>query len=659
MEKQTYCEISGLPVTERPEWKDIILDKNYKVSFSLIGDNIIKIVPEGKSTTQGFSKFLEIREAFIRELGLWDLPHIVLKDYSRIEGLPSKEGRSLNTELLVAESKRGKLKGMLIYKCPMVIRWLFNVGLRIHNSPRFICILKSYKEAILRAVSINKGEIGTEPAVNDAAVVGNKQTYTKEAIKNYIDELLLFIESAPLNEEELTLRPVLEDNPFKLLYDVISVVKIDFYNILKKERQNNKLLRESEQKYKALSEKLSDFLFIASPDLELTFTAGDVLNTLGFTKEEILKFGFERVLELVHPGDQREINFLVDRVRNNLVGGTLEIRMKQKDQNYGWIQCSLSPLLDDKNQLTGIHGLMRNIDKQKQNEEKFLNIQQQLVDTAHQAGKTQLVTGIIHDIGNVLNSVNISIDMMNKTVNSSKVESFLQANALLSANIENLTVFLTDHEKGKFLPEFYLALGDELSEENVKMKEELELLQNKVLAIKDIIVAQQKYAKDRNAIEKVDLFEVINDALILQDSFFKKYGIRIKRDYINKEKFFIKAHKTKLINVLINIFKNAVEAMEDIDFDRRYIKVEVEVIPDEKVIIMVSDNGSGIEPENLQKIFKYGMTTKEYGHGFGLNTCKNYIKEMGGEIYAVSQGHGKGSRMLIEFPFLLNPPERV
>jgi signal transduction histidine kinase len=66
--------------------------------------------------------------------------------------------------------------------------------------------------------------------------------------------------------------------------------------------------------------------------------------------------------------------------------------------------------------------------------------------------------------------------------------------------------------------------------------------------------------------------------------------------------------------------------------------------------ITVTDNGVGIPPENMARIFNHGFTTKKDGHGFGLHSGANAAKEMGGSLTAHSDGPGKGATFTLELP---------
>ena len=104
--------------------------------------------------------------------------------------------------------------------------------------------------------------------------------------------------------------------------------------------------------------------------------------------------------------------------------------------------------------------------------------------------------------------------------------------------------------------------------------------------------------------------------------------------------------------MLTNLVKNSREAMVAAKHQgqRAVLRISVEQLDTDLMEIRISDNGCGIGPENLDKIFNHGFTTKDQGHGFGLHTCANFMTEMGGTLRAESDGIGKGATFVMRFP---------
>jgi predicted ATPase/signal transduction histidine kinase/tRNA A-37 threonylcarbamoyl transferase component Bud32 len=271
--------------------------------------------------------------------------------------------------------------------------------------------------------------------------------------------------------------------------------------------------------------------------------------------------------------------------------------------------------------------------------------QKKLIENAYTSGIAEITTGLLHNIGNVLNSINVSNQVINQILLNSKVSGLIKANNLLKENINEIENFVFKTQKGKKLIEYYLKIGDLLVKENEELKKEIKLLSEKISLIKNIINTQQNYAKKDFLIESTYIESIVEDVLAMQYETLSKENIKIFKKYSKTPK--INIQKSKVLSILFNIIKNSRDALEN--FEEKIIKIET-FVNDNYVILSISDNGIGIEKENLEKIFKHGFTTKKNGHGFGLHTCANAMTEMNGKIVAFSEGKNKGATFKLFFP---------
>ena len=107
----------------------------------------------------------------------------------------------------------------------------------------------------------------------------------------------------------------------------------------------------------------------------------------------------------------------------------------------------------------------------------------------------------------------------------------------------------------------------------------------------------------------------------------------------------------KLMQILINLFSNACNAVMANEAGTRTIRVALKRTGPAYARIEISDNGIGIEPENLTRIFQHGFTTRAEGHGFGLHSSAIAAAELGGSLRAESEGIGMGAAFIIDLPF--------
>jgi signal transduction histidine kinase len=274
--------------------------------------------------------------------------------------------------------------------------------------------------------------------------------------------------------------------------------------------------------------------------------------------------------------------------------------------------------------------------------------QARLVDVAHRAGMTEIATGVLHNVGNVLNSVNISVTTLNGQLRALNLQGPAKVATLLDQQGEQLGTFLRSDSRGKKLPQYLVKLTETLTAEQSQMLTELDFLKEKIQDIRNIISAQQNYARKIPFRERVDLQALVGDVLVMHTHSFAKHDVKVVRDFEALPE--AKLERLKLVQVLDNLIKNAVESMKSYNGSQRTLTLRVRRTRDDFAQISVTDTGRGIDRENLQKIFNYGFTTKRHGNGFGLHSAANAMAEMGGTIQAHSDGAGTGATFSIEFP---------
>lgn len=268
---------------------------------------------------------------------------------------------------------------------------------------------------------------------------------------------------------------------------------------------------------------------------------------------------------------------------------------------------------------------------------------------AYKAGIGQVTTGLLHNIGNLLTSINVSVQNMSEISKDSKIPKLLKANELFLENRENIEKYITEDPAGRYLPEFYTSIGEFMQKDNEKLKEELHELQSHLNLIKELIAAQQDYARSDSAKRGLSLEKLIEAALKIELLSFQKHEVDIVREY--RDKVYIYGDKAKMLHVLLNITKNAKEAILASGKEDRIFKVKLYIDREKNVgVLSLSDNGIGIPPELISRMFTYGFTTKLDGHGFGLYTSVQAVKDVGGTVEVFSEGANQGAEFRLSFP---------
>lgn len=310
-----------------------------------------------------------------------------------------------------------------------------------------------------------------------------------------------------------------------------------------------------------------------------------------------------------------------------------------------WVAIETRPILEDGEvKFIAIEG---DISERKKNEKDKENLSRELQDAARQAGMAEIATGVLHNVGNVLNSINVSTNCLVRSRRESPLKSFAKANALIQENRDDLANFFTKNKRGTLLPDFFDSLLKSLENEQEREIEELNELADHVAHVNEIVAFQQSYAKRGGVTESVDLAGAIDGVLKMNANSFKGIQISVAKDY--QDQIVLALNKHKFLQIIINLVTNAKHAICDTDGDQRLLNVSIRKV-NGFAEISVTDSGIGISATNLAKIFGHGFTTKKNGHGFGLHSSALAAQEMGGSLEVSSPGEGCGATFTLKIP---------
>jgi len=256
---------------------------------------------------------------------------------------------------------------------------------------------------------------------------------------------------------------------------------------------------------------------------------------------------------------------------------------------------------------------------------------------------------VLHNVGNVLNSVNISASLISERLHQSRTPSLAQAAQMLHDNKgDRLASFLSTDPKGTMLPAYLVEVGQHLETERAATLSELELLTKNIEHIKDIVVRQQSFARASGFVEKVRIHELIEDALRLNLDSLARHDITIVRRF--EEVPVATWDKHQVLQILVNIVRNAKHAIVSVSPNVRRITISIQRQGEDRVAVEIRDTGMGIAAEDLTRIFSHGFTTRKDGHGFGLHSSAIAARELGGSLLAESDGPGHGAVFILELP---------
>lgn len=321
----------------------------------------------------------------------------------------------------------------------------------------------------------------------------------------------------------------------------------------------------------------------------------------------------------------------------------------QSDEERGKliILKDITKLVENEKEIKSLNSLLKS-DLQKQHT-LLHNAKKEIVENEHQKNIAEIAAGALHNVKNILSHIKVSAHMISDSIHGEEIVGLRRALEMVHTQ-KDLEEFL--HKSPKVLPllKYLAVLHKPIKEECTKTKDKARRILESVDTIEDLINAQQRYG-GKSIIEETPVKKLIDDALIIEGKILNNTNVKIIKNIDTVPDILI--HKSKFISVLDNIIKNAAESMISVDEERRQLSIYVAQGPDNMAILKIRDTGCGISPENLSKMFTYGFTTKKDGHGFGLNSCLKYMKEMGGDLKVSSKGVGKGTTFTLFVPTVL------
>ncbi|WP_454868645.1 DAHL domain-containing protein [Pseudomonas farris] len=279
---------------------------------------------------------------------------------------------------------------------------------------------------------------------------------------------------------------------------------------------------------------------------------------------------------------------------------------------------------------------------------ELLEAERELVDAARMAGMAEIATNVLHNVGNVLNSVNVSADLITRKLAASKTLGLGKAVKMMNEHAEDLGQFITLDEKGKLLPLYLNQLVDSIAAEQSSIVDELSQLTKSIDHIKDIVSTQQAYAGAARLVEPLNVIDLFEDALRMNSGALSRHHVVVTKDYQDTPT--IIGDKHRLLLILINLISNAKYAMTKVSDRQRHMTLGVKIIDNSTLRLSVEDQGEGIAAENMTRIFNHGFTTRKEGHGFGLHSCALAAVEMNGHLRVHSDGPGHGAVFTLEIP---------
>jgi NO-binding membrane sensor protein with MHYT domain len=277
--------------------------------------------------------------------------------------------------------------------------------------------------------------------------------------------------------------------------------------------------------------------------------------------------------------------------------------------------------------------------------------QSDLLTSARRAGMAEIANNVLHNVGNVLNSVNVSAGLIDERLRASKDHNLAKAVQLMNEHTADLGTFFTRDERGKALPGYLKKLVATLATEKESITAEFAALTRSIGHIKEIVAAQQSHAGATSVLEPVQIHDLVEDALRMNTASIVRHQITVVKEFAELPVLLLDKHL--VLQILVNLIGNAQQALNGIADRSHQITLRMQLTepsPEALLSVRIEDNGEGIDPQHLARLFSHGFTTRKGGHGFGLHSCALAAKEMGGTLTAQSEGFGHGAAFTLKLP---------
>jgi len=346
------------------------------------------------------------------------------------------------------------------------------------------------------------------------------------------------------------------------------------------------------------------------------------LNVLG----EALKFGCRVPIIMMTGATDREINLQA-------------IKLGAADYV---IKCETNPGL--------LERVIRHARERHKSAIEREQLTQQLVESSRRLGMAEVASDVLHNIGNALNSLNVSAGLIAHHVRDMPIQDVNRTSALLESHRDDLGTFITQDTKGKRIPGFLTQLGTHLQDLHTQTCQDLDTLISQINNVKDIIAAQQNLARTSSIHEPILLKDLVETALKIDTPGFDKYHIAITRAYVDLPQ--VLTDKQQVLQIVANLIRNAKDAIVQQGPGPHSLTIRIKPHSQEatRICIQVSDTGVGIPPENLHRIFAQSFSKRDNPQGAGLHSNALAAKNLGGTLTAFSEGAGQGATFTLELP---------
>ena len=411
-------------------------------------------------------------------------------------------------------------------------------------------------------------------------------------------------------------------------------------------------LRESDAQFRVIAENITDAFWIRSPDMREVRYVSPAFQRIWGRPAQYLYGHPQEWIDFIVPEDREHVVRTFSALTTVARSLDVEYRIERPDGERRWVRVRGFQVRDANDQLICHAGIVTDTTERKLAHAELDAAHKQLMEASRRAGMAEIATNVLHNVGNILNSVTVSAGLARGALGTSQAQGLRRAVQMMAGHASDLGTFLTQDEKGRMLPGYLSGISNALLQEQQEMSKELEHLMQGVDHIREVVTMQQSYAGNAGVVTPSRIGNLVEDALRINGDGLERDRITVTRDIGPVPRALL--DRSRILQILVNLIGNARDALLGLPPEARRITVSAGA-EGGLLRVSVQDEGEGISENVRSRIFAHGFTTRKHGHGFGLHSCAQAAAEMGGRLTVHSDGPGRGATFTLELP--LDPAE--
>lgn len=409
-------------------------------------------------------------------------------------------------------------------------------------------------------------------------------------------------------------------------------------------------LRESDAQFRVLANNITDAFWIRSPDMQEVRYVSPAFERIWGRPAKTLYGSPQKWVDFIVPEDREHVVRTFSGLTSHARSLDVEYRIARPDGEHRWVRVRGFQVRDSEGKLVCHTGIVTDTTERKLAQAELDAAHKQLMDASRRAGMAEIATNVLHNVGNILNSVTVSAGLLRSTLRTSRAQGLRSAVEMMNEHAGAMGAFLTQNEKGRLLPGYMSGISLALLQEQEEMIQELAHLARGIDHIREVVTTQQSHAGRAGVVTPARIADLAEDALRITGEALERDRVTVIKDFGEVPR--VKLDRSRVLQILVNLIGNAREALQSVPLESRQITLRAQA---EGGLLRVSvrDEGEGISDAILSRMFAHGFTTRKHGHGFGLHSCAQAAAEMRGTLAVHSDGPGRGATFTLELPLEL------